>query len=1073
MAYKYNPISGQLDLVSDLTFTTITAGLGYTPVNVLGDTMLGNLILNADPTTALGAATKQYVDNIAIGLNFHAPVLAATTAPLPSVIYNNGIAGVGATLIATAPGALSIDTVSFTGGERVLIKDQVSGLENGIYVVNVPGDGSTPFELERATDADNSPSGELTYGDFCFVQQGLNNGALGYILNTTGTIILGTTSISYVVFNAGQVVTAGYGLLELTPSVLSVDTSIILTASAAALAYYPLSSNPAGYLTSGSLSGYVPYTGATANVDLDTYTLKTSQLNISTKGSISSSGTNTLLVNNTAADGTTKVQFNGVDSLILKGATTSNTASLTYTKPTRTGLTGENVKGIQITTGTSEWTDWANFPGVLQKEIEITSPYYTVTALLPPPPGPSGDFYTLYINAPTVDTWGVYGNALGIYGNFQMKGNATDYLGGTILDIGSDGDGTIIGLTGAKLSFFGNSPIVQPTGITTVQGLSTALSNLGLIATSTLSFGTTGSVLFAGVSGALSQDNANFFWDDSNNRLGIGTNTPSKELTVVGDALFDQSKVTINQVTGTIGLDIVQSSEAMYQLSNSGTDWALVGKTPTEFYFYNQLAVPINFYTTATNRMSILSGGNVNIGNYATPSAQRILTVGQDSSWITMGSLATSVGVAAIYFNQTSPSGGGNAALSGTSTTTNLNGPSTLNLNTLGTQRLTITSAQTSGAVVGFTFTKPDNTNQTASTPVNGVLWTLGSRQWATGAITTQKEFELATPTYSFVGASTIANAYSLYVNAPTAGTNATITNNYALGVKGQVGLEWTSGGATMIIGDWGAFSTYGWGIITSNNLFRLPTTLYIGDTNFSIRRSSTTGIIEPFNNITLQSGNTTGGQKTYLAGIQSTGHVGIGTLTPTERLTISGGNVLIEDAGNLVVGSTTGTKIGTATTQKIGFFNATPIVQPAATTSIQGIATALSNLGLIASSTIQVQEVIQAACSDENTAITVGTAKVTFRMPYAMTLTSVRASLSTAQTSGTIFTIDVNQGGVSIFSTRPTIDNGEKTTTTAATPSVLSTTALTDDAEITVDVDQIGDSTAKGLKITLIGYRT
>ena len=115
---------------------------------------------------------------------------------------------------------------------------------------------------------------------------------------------------------------------------------------------------------------------------------------------------------------------------------------------------------------------------------------------------------------------------------------------------------------------------------------------------------------------------------------------------------------------------------------------------------------------------------------------------------------------------------------------------------------------------------------------------------------------------------------------------------------------------------------------------------------------------------------------------------------------------------------------------------------------------------------------VIQAAASDETTALTTGSAKVTFRMPYAMTLTAIRASLSTAQASGTIFTVDVNQGGSSIISTKITIDNTEKTSTTAAAPPVISTSALTDDAEITIDIDQIGDGTAKGLKVTLIGTR-
>jgi hypothetical protein len=111
-------------------------------------------------------------------------------------------------------------------------------------------------------------------------------------------------------------------------------------------------------------------------------------------------------------------------------------------------------------------------------------------------------------------------------------------------------------------------------------------------------------------------------------------------------------------------------------------------------------------------------------------------------------------------------------------------------------------------------------------------------------------------------------------------------------------------------------------------------------------------------------------------------------------------------------------------------------------------------------------------AASDETTALTTGTAKVTFRMPHTMTVTAVRASLSTAQASGSIFTVDINEGGNSILSTKLTIDNTEKTSTTAATAAVISDSALADDAEITIDIDQIGNGTAKGLKVVLIGTR-
>ena len=113
-------------------------------------------------------------------------------------------------------------------------------------------------------------------------------------------------------------------------------------------------------------------------------------------------------------------------------------------------------------------------------------------------------------------------------------------------------------------------------------------------------------------------------------------------------------------------------------------------------------------------------------------------------------------------------------------------------------------------------------------------------------------------------------------------------------------------------------------------------------------------------------------------------------------------------------------------------------------------------------------------ACSDEVATLTTGTAKVTFRMPYAFTITDVRASVTTAATGGTLLTVDVNESGASILSTKLTFDSSEKTTTTAATQRVISDTALADDAEITIDIDFVGSTVAgAGLKVALIGRRT
>ena len=113
-------------------------------------------------------------------------------------------------------------------------------------------------------------------------------------------------------------------------------------------------------------------------------------------------------------------------------------------------------------------------------------------------------------------------------------------------------------------------------------------------------------------------------------------------------------------------------------------------------------------------------------------------------------------------------------------------------------------------------------------------------------------------------------------------------------------------------------------------------------------------------------------------------------------------------------------------------------------------------------------------AASDETTALTVGTDKATFRMPYAFTLTAVRASLTTAGTTSGVTTIDIHEGGTTILSTKITIDLTETTSTTAATAPVISDASLANDAEMTIDVDAIsGGGTEAGLKVTLIGYQT
>lgn len=154
----------------------------------------------------------------------------------------------------------------------------------------------------------------------------------------------------------------------------------------------------------------------------------------------------------------------------------------------------------------------------------------------------------------------------------------------------------------------------------------------------------------------------------------------------------------------------------------------------------------------------------------------------------------------------------------------------------------------------------------------------------------------------------------------------------------------------------------------------------------------------------------------------------------------------------------------------------ASPLSQFASTTSAQlrGVLSDESGSGDILTTTgvgtnlTGMKDVWIVACSDETTAVTAATGKVTFRAPRAATVTAVRASVGTAPTGSTLI-VDINESGTSILSTKLSIDASEKTSTTAASAAVISDSAIADDAEITIDFDQVGSTIAgAGVKVAI-----
>ena len=244
----------------------------------------GNLILSPNGTgvvnvpsgykdrTQFGTnslVTKEYVDALKQSLDIKDSVKVATTADLGAT-YNNGA---GTLTNAGANAALSIDTISLSLNDRVLVKDQSSAAENGIYTVTTVGDGSTPWVLTRAEDADESA--EITGGVFTFVEDGSANADNGYVFTHNGAPTLGTTSLTVSQFSgAGQII-AGDGLSK-TGNTLNVnDDNITLEISSDALRIKGISATAAGDLLIGAAAngGYTALAKPSASATAYTYIL--------------------------------------------------------------------------------------------------------------------------------------------------------------------------------------------------------------------------------------------------------------------------------------------------------------------------------------------------------------------------------------------------------------------------------------------------------------------------------------------------------------------------------------------------------------------------------------------------------------------------------------------------------------------------------------------------------------------------------------------------------------------------------------------------------------------------------
>jgi hypothetical protein len=347
---------------------SFTAGGTNTNVNLVPngtgtvDVASARITSVATPTQATDAANKAYVDSAKSGLSVKYPARVATTTNL-SVTASGSGAGKTLTNNGTQA-ALVIDSVPLSVGDRVLVKDQATTTNNGIYTVTNAGSVSTFWVLTRATDFDGATTlGTVTVGAFVFVQEGTVNANNGYVVQDvtagTPTITVDTGAIVFVQFSGAGEITAGNGLTKTGNTIDVVGTTNRIVANAdnidiSASYVGQTSLTTLGTITTGTWNGTIigaTYGGTGINNGSNTITLGG---NISTAGAFTTAGAYALTLTQTGATnvtlpttgtlatlaGTESLSNKTITSSSFSGTTLAASGLVTFTNTTDAGPLG-------------------------------------------------------------------------------------------------------------------------------------------------------------------------------------------------------------------------------------------------------------------------------------------------------------------------------------------------------------------------------------------------------------------------------------------------------------------------------------------------------------------------------------------------------------------------------------------------------------------------------------------------------------------------------------------------------------------------------------------------------------
>jgi hypothetical protein len=461
----------------------------------------GRIINLGAPSLQSDAATKEYVDNMSsAALHIHEAVVLTTPADSGrNDNYNNGTAGVSATLTATANGTLVIDSTVAQSAQRVLIKDCDDQAENGIYVVTTVGTASTPYVMTRASDADTygqQGADSLDEGSYFFTTGGTTQKGAAYVCNTAGTITFGTTPITFAEFSQAQVYSAGNGI-SITLGSIALNTPVTVASGGTGLTTSPangqlLIGNGSNYTLSTLTAGSgVSITNSAGSITLSATGLGGTVTAVTASSPLASSGGTTPNISIANSTGTGSVVLD-------QGATISSATITAAVSASITTITGSSAN---ITTVTGTTTTFSS--GTISQLGATSATIATLSGTNVT--YSSGTVSQLAATSATIAT--VSGtNATYSNGNFTsatvttVSGTTATYTSATVTNL------ALTSLTLANLSITSaNVTTLTGTNLTytsgTVTNLNSTSANITTLTGTT--FGTTATTQLRGASGAI------------------------------------------------------------------------------------------------------------------------------------------------------------------------------------------------------------------------------------------------------------------------------------------------------------------------------------------------------------------------------------------------------------------------------------------------------------------------------------------------------------------------------------------------------------------------------------------